>query len=110
MVTTSLFQVTIEAHEYKLATLLFKIEQKVMPALVENVVVDLAGKIVQNLFASGLDRTQNLFVLACQVVHDKLFLCHVNHEGSDTITGLALLLQLENAHTIVVPSGKVVEF
>lgn len=70
---------------------MLKVKQKVVASLIEHIVVNLAGQIVQNLLASGLYRTQNLLVLARQIEHAKLLLVHIDNERSDPITGLPLL-------------------
>lgn len=66
---SGLIQILVEGKEDELTALDIEIENEVVAALIEAVVVDARGLVKEHLLASGLNRRHHLLILCGQVVH-----------------------------------------
>ena len=79
-----------------------------MATLIEHVVVDMDRLIQKNLLPTRLHWGHYGFVLGVEIIQVELLGFDVEDIAPNSVAGMAFALKLENVHTVIVSSSKVV--
>lgn len=75
-----------------MATFDVEVQNEVMAALIEAIMVDLSRLVKKDLLASGLDRREHLFTPRSEVIEVQLLLLDEEKGGADSDTCVSFLL------------------
>ena len=75
-----------------MATFDVEVQNEVVAALIEAIVVDLSWLIKKDLLAGGLDRREHLFSPCSEIIQVQLFLLDKEEGGADADTCMSLPL------------------